>query len=108
MSAAASRQRQRKRRRAQKKLWTAEKVLAERALDVEAYERVLADMTTKDLPPFGRVQAVSIVRLCHGDARHALQAHQTLVADLKKQLDDGARSSDPKETMAPMKETRVP
>lgn len=54
----------RRRRRLQKELAKLRTDLAEREVDLVAYERVLADMERRALSPFGGTQAITIVRIC--------------------------------------------
>lgn len=65
MSSAASRQRQRQRRRARGKLWAAQKVLADRQIDLASYDRVITDMDKRyrdrELALFTGGQAIALV-----------------------------------------------
>ena len=67
MSSPASRRRQRQRRRAREKLWAAQKVLADRQVDLVSYDRVIADMHRRyragELSPYSGAQALSIVKV---------------------------------------------
>ncbi len=84
MSSPASRRRQRQRRRSRQQLWTAQKDLAERQVDLTSYERVIADMGRRQLPPFGGAQAISIVAVCRDAIRHEYAQLAKVVADLER------------------------
>ena len=85
MSSPASRQRQRQRRRAREQLWAAQKLLADRQVDLVSYERVIVDMTTRrQLPPFGGSQAIALVTICRDVTRSDCERLCEVVADLER------------------------
>jgi hypothetical protein len=83
VSSPQSRQRQRQRRRAQEKLWAAHKDLAERQADLVSYERVIADMDRRALPPFAGSQAIALVRACRDATLHDCEALDKRVTSLE-------------------------
>lgn len=92
-SSSASRQRQRQRRRARKKLWDAQKDLAERQVDLVGYNRVIADMAKRELSPIGGQQAIAIVRVCRDMTEHDCDRLLKIVADLENAVEKAEKLS---------------
>lgn len=108
MSAPASRQRQRRRRRAREKLWAAQSALAERQVDLVAYERVVADMNKHKRSHDGFLsQTVAIVEVLRDATRaecERLQAEVTELAISCQKLEPASTApttSDPETTLEP-------
>lgn len=105
MSSPASRKRQRHRRRADEKIWAAQARLADREIDLAAYDRVLADMNRRfragTLSPFSGAQALSVVTVLRGaiaQERDRLAAEEAELVVARAKL---SPPSDPRETIVP-------
>lgn len=89
MSSPASRQRQRHRRRARERLWTATTALADREIDLAAYQRVISDMTTRrQLSPFGGEHSIELVTICRDATRDDCARLQAIIAELERAVED--------------------
>ena len=107
MSSPASRRRQRHRRRADQKVWTAQRALAEREADLAAYERVVADMDRRyrETGCMG-TRALGLVEVLRDGVRLGCKQLQQNLTDLeaaRKALEPVSEfaASDPGETISP-------
>jgi uncharacterized protein YhaN len=105
VSSAASRKHQRNRRSAHDKLDRAENALADRQVDLVAYERVLADLTKYYreglLSPFSGAQVLNVVEIFRNVARTDCAKLQEQVAELAKAYEKlkPPSTSDPRTTL---------
>ena len=103
MSSPASRQRQRHRRRARERLWSVQKELAERQVDLVSYVRVLADMERRyqEPAPLVSMQALAIVAVCRNQIRNDCERLLKAVEDQKQRVEDLEPKQEPtQETQA--------
>lgn len=81
MNSTQSRQRQQRRR----KLWVAQKNLAEKQVDLTSYERVLADMERRRLSALAE-QAISVVVMCRNETKRECARLTDVVAALARKV----------------------
>ena len=67
-----------------RKLRTARIDLAAREVDLASYDRVIADMTRRQLSPFSGAQAIAIVTICRDAIQHDCDLLRAMVQDLER------------------------
>lgn len=73
-------------RKHKQKIVAAQQALAECEVDLVSYERVIADMTKRQLSPFSGAQAISIVDVCRAATESDRERLLSVIEDLERTL----------------------